>query len=103
MMLRNLFKKVQHPQSPYSYHTGPIYTNGALEMVFNKKWAYPVVLIKGAGQVAGQWASRQAPQLRAQLALTSTTLKAAGQYAGQINFQPLTDDSPDPNAAIGAT
>lgn len=102
MLLRNLFHKVQANHLQYTYHQGPIYTNGALQMVFDKRWEYPLVMMKGAGQIAGQWHSRQNPQLRVQMALTQTTLKAAGQIAGQIDHQPLMDNSPDANAAIGA-
>lgn len=102
MLLRNLFHRVQQPQGMYSYHQGPIYTNGALQVVFEKKWAYPVITLKAAGQVAGQWQTRQNPQLRIHMALTSATLEAAGQRAGQVVHQPLVDDSgPDTNAAIG--
>ena len=103
MLLRNLFHKVKHPQAPYTYHQGPVYTNGALQLVFDKKWEYPVVVMKGAGQYAGQWRTLQSPQLRAQVALTPATLEGAGIRAGQINAQYLSDaDWLDPNAAIGA-
>jgi hypothetical protein len=83
----------------YQYHQGPIYTNGALELVFDKQWEYPIVVMKGAGQIAGQWSTRQSPQMRVQIALTPVTLEGAGVRAGQINPQYLVDT--DPNAAIG--
>ncbi len=103
-LFRNLFTKVKpHPNSLYSYHAGPIYTNGALQLVFDKKWEYPVVVTKGAGQYAGQWRTMQSPQLRAMVALTPATLEGAGIRAGQINQQPLLDMyAPDANASIGA-
>lgn len=102
MLLRNLFHKVKPPQGVYQYHQGPIYTNGALQLVFEKKWAYPIVLTKGAGQYAGQWSTRQNPQLRAHVALTPATLEGAGIRAGQISSAQYLTDSPDANAAIGA-
>jgi hypothetical protein len=100
---RNLFHKVKpHPNSLYSYHAGPVYTNGALQLVFDKKWQYPIVVMQGAGQYAGQWRTMQNPQLRAHVALTPATLEGAGIRAGQINQQPLLDlSAPDTNAAIG--
>jgi hypothetical protein len=102
MLLRNLFQKVKHKENVYSYHRGPIYTNGAQELVFEKKWAYPVVVMQGAGQYAGQWGTRQNPQLRTHIALTPATLEGAGVRAGQISQQALMDDTtPDANQSIG--
>lgn len=102
MLLRNLFHKVKHPQGIYTYHQGPIYTNGIQQLVFDKKWEYPIQLIKGAGQYAGQWSTRQNPQLRVHMALTPATLEGAGIRAGQISQQQLIDwSTPDANAAVG--
>ena len=99
MLFRNLLVRHPNPQHPlYTYHHGPIYTNGAQEMVFNKVWAYPVVVMKGAGQVAGQFRSMQPPQLRTLLALTPATYVGAGQPAGSIRHQPLIDTGEDSNA-----
>ena len=102
MLLRNLFHKVKPQTSEYTYHQGPVYTNVALQLVFDKRWEYPVVLLKGAGQVAGQWKTLQRPQLRVQFALTPATLEGSGIRAGQIEQQPLMIEGPDTTAPIGA-
>lgn len=102
MLLRNLFHKVKPAGNMYTYHQGPIYTNGALQLVFDKQWEYPIVEMKGAGQIAGQWATIQRPQLRVNLALTPATLEGAGVTAGMIAMQSLLSDNSNADAAIGA-
>jgi hypothetical protein len=69
-------------------------------MVFEKRWEYPIVLLKGAGQLAGQFRTLQAPQLRTQIALTQTTLEGAGLRAGQYVRQYLVDEDATANTPI---
>jgi hypothetical protein len=96
-------KQVVNTHNPeVSYHRGPLYGGvwRARNFIFNKATQYPVVVLKGAGQIAGMFKIEQPPQLRTTLAATPTTLTAAGVSAGEYGSQYLDDPSEDGDDAF---
>jgi hypothetical protein len=72
------------------YRQGPILTNGALEFVYQKPVAWPLYTLWGIGiLVREQLNVLQAPQLRADLALTKAPIVGAGYPASSTEFEAL--------------
>lgn len=89
MLISNwLRKKFGHPDTNlYSFHPGPIFTNGAAEMVFNQETTLPAIVARGAGRVAGSYSILQPAQLRVQHSVPVVGI--GGLQAGQIALQGL--------------
>jgi hypothetical protein len=83
------------------YHQGPILTNGALEFVYDKETAYPLLTLWGPGIPTEQQFSIPGPQLRVELALTNAPIYGAGVPAGSTEFQHLIDESEDGSQGAG--
>lgn len=89
MSLSNwLRKRFSHPDTNlYTYHMGPIFTNGAQDAVFNQETSLPTILARGASRNAGSLAVLQPAQLRVNLSVPAVGV--GGLQSGQIIFQPL--------------
>lgn len=69
---------------------GPILTNGALEFIYQKPYAYPLITLLGGGVATfGQMNVYQNHQLQADLALTVAPVVGAGYPAQSLESQDL--------------
>lgn len=91
MLLPRIFRRKHSVPNVnfYQYTQAPVFTNGALQFVFERKWEYPIEVLEGAGKRAGQFMIYQPAQLRAQLALTAASLQGAGVFSGGTEMQRL--------------
>jgi hypothetical protein len=85
--------KIQHPTAYnlYGYHLGPRFDPGAQAEVFNPFNSLPLIVIRGAGRVAGALDVLQHPQVW--FTQQSGIVGLGGIVPGQIMFQPLIDPS----------
>ena len=85
-------RRKRYPQSIHvQYAQGPIFTNGAQELVFEPLTGLPMYFYNGPGRLAGALRVEQQPQV-----YVNGGFSVAGipQQAGQLFLQPLID----PNA-----
>lgn len=93
----NVAKRAPVTTNPHAptlarYHQGPILTNGALEFVYEKPVTYPLITLKGPGQLIAKPFRIVAPQLgHYDLQTTDVSLQGAGVIAGGVEFQSLTE------------
>jgi hypothetical protein len=102
MRVRKQIPTIRNPHAPMNaYHQGPILTNGALEFVFDKQTAYPLLTFWSPGiPTIQQFDSLPVPLYRAELAVTQAPIYGAGVPAGGTDFQHLISAS-ESDAELG--
>lgn len=87
-------QKIASPSAPalYAYHMGEVYTNGAMEMVFNPLFQLPGVLFRGSGRLAGSLNCYQPNQVQYNNSVPTNSY--GGTQAGGIALQGLLDEIP---------
>jgi hypothetical protein len=83
-----------NPQAPEFglYHKGPIYGQARAEnFVYNRQTLPLPVLLRGPGQIAGQFGVYQPAQLRALLSVLPQAIQGPAVVSGSLNTQPLVD------------
>ncbi len=91
---RNTIVNAKAPQMA-TYHQGPVLTNGALEFVYDKPVAWPLLGWTGGGVLTiSQFNPYQGPQLDYDLALTRAPIYGAGVPASPLDFQNLVAQAP---------
>lgn len=96
MRVRKQIPTMVNQQAPNlgRYHQGPILTNGALEFIFDKQFAYPLITYWGYGiRQREQFNVVQPPQLRAVFANTVAPIYGPGVPNGQIEFMRLLEET----------
>lgn len=81
------------------YHKGPIYGQARAEnWVYNRQTLPLPALLRGSGQIAGQFGVFQPAQLRAQVAVLPQAIQGPAVIVGSLDTQPLIDPNADDNA-----